>query len=91
MTYIALPETHDPKTGEAISYAVMKHENGRSIHVTLLRQHDSPLPLQKLAENLASILNGKEPLHKIDSDHKIYYEEMKEGFQLRFLKDETRN
>lgn len=91
MTYIALPETHDPKTGEAVSYAVMKHENGQNVPVTLLRQHDCPLPIQKLAENLASILNGNKPLHRLESDHKIYYEEMSEGFQLRFLKEETKN
>jgi len=47
--------------------------------------------VQKLAENLASILNGNDPLHKIESDHKIFYEEINDGFQLRFLKDEPKN
>lgn len=84
MTYIALPETHDPKSGKTISYAIMKQEDGLNTPVTFLREQDCPVPLQQLAENLASILNGNEPLHKIDSDHQIYYEQIDSGFHLRF-------
>lgn len=87
MTYIALPETHDPKTGDAISYAILKQEGEHRIPVSTLRRQDCPVPLNKLAENLASILNGNEPLHQIESEYKMYYEDIESGFHLRFRKD----
>ncbi len=86
MTYIAMPESHDPKTGEAISYAILKHDGDDMIPVSFLREQDCPVPIRKLAENLASILNDKEPLHTIESDHEIFYEPIDSGFHLRFRK-----
>lgn len=89
MTYIALPETHDPKTGQAISYAILRQEaEGQRVPVSFLRQADCPVPLNKLAENFASILNGNEPLHVIESEYKMYYEDIDGGFHLRFRKDD---
>jgi hypothetical protein len=84
MTYIALPETHDPKSGQAISYAIIKRDGDHNIPVGFLRDQKCPIPLNKLAENLASILNGNDPLHRIESGHKIYYEQIDGGFHLRF-------
>jgi hypothetical protein len=89
MTYIALPETHDPKTGAAISYAILKQEEGgQRVPVSFLRQADCPVPLAKLAENLASITNGNDPLHMIDSDHRMYFQDIDGGFHLRFRRND---
>lgn len=84
MTYIAMPETHDPKTGAAISYAILKQEDEQRIPVSFLRQQDCPVPINKLAENLAAIANGNAPLHRIEGPCKMYYEDIDGGFHLRF-------
>lgn len=86
MPYIAMPESHDPQTGAPTSYAILKHDGDDMIPVSFLRAHECPVPIQKLAENLASILNDREPLHIIESDHEIFYEPIDSGFHLRFRK-----
>lgn len=43
-----------------------------------------PVDLEKLSQNLASMLNGNGPLHRIGRTHQMYYERHAEGLNFRF-------
>lgn len=71
---------------------IVEHdEYGHEIPVLHFIQGDTDFPsdIEKMAANLASLLNGNEPLHNLDiGANRLYWAEHKDGVSLRIKKPE---
>lgn len=85
MSYVSLPNDFDANTGECRGYQIAKQRDGELLPIGFLRGGaDLPCDLRKLAENFASILNGKDPIYKDGRSHDMYFERHAEGLSFRF-------
>ena len=83
MTYIALPHGFSKTEKAPKTYMIARMEEDHQRPVGFMEDLESPVPLQQLAENFASSLNGSDPLHSFDHEFEMFYEQHAQGFTLR--------
>lgn len=86
MSYVSIPFEFNTETGECRSCRILSDTDGEMTPVAVLRGDKGlPVDLRQLSQNLASVLNGNDPLFpSLGGTHNMHFAHLPAGMSFRF-------